>query len=372
MEQQVILGALAIGVGFAAAVALFVPFVVVSYRVRGRLSATRLFVWFAALVYFWAIWSYTLLPLPSPETITCAGTNLDPLRFVDDVRGALGPPRATLTDPAVLQLALNVLLFVPLGFFIRLLGNRGIPTAAVVGLCVSAVIETTQLTGVWGLYPCAYRVFDVDDLLMNTLGAVCGSVIAVLIPRERRGIRAHVEAVMPREVTRGRRLLAMLCDGLGVLFAAAVTIALRAGLLYVLDDREAALGETPTTLGMLSACAVWLLLILGTGRSVGDVAVQLRYTGSDLPEPLARALRATAGAVGFGLLMVMPSPGTAAASTFVLVSIIVTLTTEHGRGLPGVASRQDVADARVRANGARAVPSIRRLGETLIRPQSPR
>ncbi|MDS2171782.1 VanZ family protein [Nesterenkonia sp. CL21] len=362
MEQQVILGALAIGVGFAAAVALFVPFVVVSYRVRGRLSATRLFVWFAALVYFWAIWSYTLLPLPSPETITCAGTNLDPLRFVDDVRGALGPPRATLTDPAVLQLALNVLLFVPLGFFIRLLGNRGIPTAAVVGLCVSAVIETTQLTGVWGLYPCAYRVFDVDDLLMNTLGAVCGSVIAVLIPRERRGIRTHVEAVMPREVTRGRRLLAMLCDGLGLLlFAAAVTIALRAGLLYVLDDREAALGETPTTLGMLSACAVWLLLILGTGRSVGDVAVQLRYTGSVFPTPVTRTLRAVTGVVGFGVLMLAPGPGTAAAWAFVLLSVIATLTTDRGRGLPGVLSRQRVTDARREAwRGAAPSSDLRR------------
>ncbi|GAB3189170.1 VanZ family protein [Nesterenkonia suensis] len=150
MEQQVILGVLAMGVGLAAAVALFVPSVVISYRVRGRLSPTRLLVWFAALVYFWAIWSYTLLPLPlpPPEAITCAGTNPDALMFVDDVRGALGPPPAMLTDPAVLQLALNVLLFVPMGFFLRLLAERGIVTAAVMGLCVWAFIETTQLTGV--------------------------------------------------------------------------------------------------------------------------------------------------------------------------------------------------------------------------------
>ncbi|WP_454115939.1 VanZ family protein [Microbacterium aurum] len=55
----------------------------------------------------------------------------------------------------MLQLALNVLLFVPLGFFIRVLGGRGVVVALLAGLGVSLVIETTQLTGVWGLYPSA-------------------------------------------------------------------------------------------------------------------------------------------------------------------------------------------------------------------------
>ncbi|GAB3189167.1 hypothetical protein [Nesterenkonia suensis] len=208
---------------------------------------------------------------------------------------------------------------------------------------------------------------------MNTLGAIIGSLLAVLVPGKLRGVRAHPQAALPHDVTRARRLLAMACDGVDLLLVAAtVTIVLRAGLLYVLDDRETALDDAPTTVGLLTAAAVWTLLILSTGRSVGDFAVQLRYTGSYLPEPLARALRAAAGVVGFSLLMVMPGPGAAVPWAFVLVSIIVTLTTEHGRGLPGVASQQDVADARVRTDGARAVPSTRRLGGTLVRRQSRR
>lgn len=57
----------------------------------------------AALVYFWAIWTYTLLPLPDAGDYRCAGVNLDVWAFLSD----LGSARS-LTDPAVLQLALNV------------------------------------------------------------------------------------------------------------------------------------------------------------------------------------------------------------------------------------------------------------------------
>ncbi len=46
--------------------------------------------------------------------------------------------------------------------------------ASLFGLGLSLGIEMTQLTGIWGLYPCAYRQFNVDDLLMNGLGVSFG------------------------------------------------------------------------------------------------------------------------------------------------------------------------------------------------------
>lgn len=80
------------------------------------LGAGRTLLWAAALIYFWAIWSYTLLPLPdSTSGFQCAGTNTDPLQFADTLRDAVRRPGDPLTDPGVLQLALNVLLFIPLG-----------------------------------------------------------------------------------------------------------------------------------------------------------------------------------------------------------------------------------------------------------------
>lgn len=42
------------------------------------------------------------------------------------------------------------------------------------GTGLTLLVEMTQLTGAWGLYPCAWRKFDVDDLIMNILGVAVG------------------------------------------------------------------------------------------------------------------------------------------------------------------------------------------------------
>ena len=349
------LGVIAVGIGAFVGLILFVPFVALSYRRRGHLSTGRLVLWAAALVYFWAIWTYTLLPLPDPAGIRCAGVNLDLLRFVDDIRDALTGPGNPLLNSGILQLGLNVVLFVPLGFFLRVLAGRGILVAGLVGLGTSLIIEFTQLTGVWGLYPCAYRVFDVDDLLTNTLGALAGSLIALLVPRRHRGMPQLDTADDPRPVTRGRRALAMLCDLLAItLVEAAVTLTTQIGL-HALGYDELVRGGTAASLtGSITALAIWLIAVMTTGGTIGDLTVQLRYTGGPDPVPLARLLRFVGGIGGYALLGMIPGWGWLA-WLFGLASIILFFTTGRGRGLPGVVSGQQLVDARsLRAEAARA------------------
>ena len=352
MGNEVYSAAVAIGLGVLVGTALFVPFVAISYRRRGRLTLGRSVLWAAALVYFLAIWTYTLLPLPDGADYRCAGVNLDVFAFIDDLRSA-----HSLTDFAVLQLALNVLLFLPLGFFLRVLGGRGILVAFVTGLGVSLVIETTQLTGVWGLYPCAYRVFDVDDLLTNTTGAVLGSLLALVVPRRLRGSETVDAAALPHPVTRGRRLLAMVCDGLGsLLVGGAVAIGVQVVLEYVVRDRAAVLdGTLAQAAANLVPIVIWGAMVLATGRTVGDAAVELRYRGGPVPEPLARPLRFLGGIGGYLLLSLLPGGWAALSGFFAVASLIATFATRRGRGLPGLLSGQDVVDARDRAATA-AVP----------------
>lgn len=57
MGEQIVLGVVAIAIGMAVGIVLFVPFVAISYRRRGRLSFGRTMLWLAALIYFWAIWT---------------------------------------------------------------------------------------------------------------------------------------------------------------------------------------------------------------------------------------------------------------------------------------------------------------------------
>lgn len=43
---------------------------------------------------------------------------------------------------------------------------------------LSLFFELTQLSGLYGIYPRPYRLFDVDDLMLNTLGGTIGFLIS--------------------------------------------------------------------------------------------------------------------------------------------------------------------------------------------------
>ena len=349
--DQVLLAFIAVAIGVGFGIVLFVPFVAISYRRRGRLTIGRTLLWLAALVYFWAIWTYTLLPMPDPDAIRCVGAITDPMSVVRDVQKAFAAPGNPITRPEILQLVFNVLLFVPLGAFLRVLGARGILTSLIVGFGLSLLIETTQLTGVWGLYPCAYRFFDVGDLMTNTLGAVIGSVAALVVPRSMRGMAPKADAALPRPVTRGRRAVAMLCDALGYWFVVAgIGVITQLWLQYIVDDRQAVLdGRLAEVLGVAIASGLWLAVILVTGRSVGDIAVQLRYRGDRMPEALARLLRWAGGIGGLWSLQLLGGVFDALSSLLILVALVLLFTSRSGRGLPGVLSGQDLEDARTDA-----------------------
>ena len=70
----------------------------------------------------------------------------------------------------------NIIMFVPFGLFPGLL-FRGFnwKRALLSGFCVTAFIECWQL--------CVGRAFDIDDLLLNTLGAFCGWLLALALRR---------------------------------------------------------------------------------------------------------------------------------------------------------------------------------------------
>ena len=80
-----------------------------------------------------------------------------------------------------LNLAGNVVAFVPFGLFLPLLlrGLRHFWKIVLLGFEFSLLIEITQLFGRVGS-------FDVDDILLNTLGAACGYVSFLILIKLRR------------------------------------------------------------------------------------------------------------------------------------------------------------------------------------------
>lgn len=71
----------------------------------------------------------------------------------------------------------NILLFVPLGFFLPVLWEKyeKWSLTLLTGLLFSLAIELSQIF--------TYRATDIDDLIMNTLGTVAGYLIFLLIKK---------------------------------------------------------------------------------------------------------------------------------------------------------------------------------------------
>ncbi|WP_166828432.1 VanZ family protein [Brevibacterium limosum] len=353
MSTFVIPAFVAVLVGCGIAVLAFVPFVAISYRRRGGLSFWRTLVWLAAAIYAMALWTYTLLPVPPADEITCAAVQLRPFQFIADILSFdTGSVRTLMTNPAVLQVALNIILFVPLGWFVRQLAGRGIVVATMTGLAASALIEITQITGIWGLYSCAYRVFDVDDLMMNTLGAVLGSLASLLLLRRREGLQ---EVDAPRPLTVTRRLTGILCDLL-IWGLFGWTVALAVGVIAaVLDDGTISEpGQIVTFIGFALPFAAQLLSVLGRGVTLGERLVLIAAVQVRRPAGLSRILRFLFGIGGYMLLTQWTFP-LSGLLLFLLVAVsaVMVFTTRRHRGLACVVSGTEIDDIRARAQ---AVP----------------
>jgi glycopeptide antibiotics resistance protein len=175
--------------GFIAFLALWVvvlvPQLITQLARHGGLRLRGIATTAAVLLYGCLTLAVVLLPLPGPGTRRLTQTvQLHPFQWIADIHTELlehGEP--WFLTQAFQQACLNVLLFVPLGVFARILWRRGLTGTALIGFTASLFVEITQLTANFGTAPSVYRIFDTDDLMNNTFGAVVGWVFGALLLR---------------------------------------------------------------------------------------------------------------------------------------------------------------------------------------------
>lgn len=92
-----------------------------------------------------------------------------------------------------LTYVLNIIMFIPLGFLLPLIWKeyRKIYKALRVGFCFSFAIEFCQLFN--------FRITDVDDLVMNTLGACVGYMLWYVSNSLLNKIKLFKSAFLPHE-----------------------------------------------------------------------------------------------------------------------------------------------------------------------------
>lgn len=105
-----------------------------------------------------------ICPVPMTEPLLVPFHSINELRYANGARGWF----------FILSTAMNFALCAAIGLALAAQGRLGWLMVAAVTAATTLAVELTQLTGIWGLYPCAYRQFDVDDLILNFVGTLCG------------------------------------------------------------------------------------------------------------------------------------------------------------------------------------------------------
>ena len=162
-----------------ASAALTLPILAFLYHREGRLRFPSVVTTYLAVLYLMGLGCFTLYPLPSgtsgPGISYGIPWQLNPLAPIGDFmrEGVSVLP----------QIVFNVVLFMPLGFIAGRLLRWGAVRSIACGLAVSLLIEAAQGTGLFGIYPYAFRTADVDDLIYNTAGAAAGRWVASMLGR---------------------------------------------------------------------------------------------------------------------------------------------------------------------------------------------
>ena len=162
------------------ALLLALPYALYQYRRFGAISVWKTFVVFTFILYCLCAVSLIVFPLPKDpsQIVEIAQTpQLQPFHFVEQIRettdfswadrSTWGP---TLKARAAYEAYFNVLLTVPLGAYLCYLFRCRWWMALLIGMATTLLFETSQLTGLFGIYEHPYRLFDVDDLILNTTG----------------------------------------------------------------------------------------------------------------------------------------------------------------------------------------------------------
>ncbi|MDR0899647.1 MAG: VanZ family protein [Lactobacillaceae bacterium] len=239
-------------------IVLTVPLIIWQYRKYGSLSIWRALMVISFTFYMVTVYFLIMLPLPNMqyiqhlEQIHAPTMNWNPIAIFNDFFRTNpifhgGNLVAMIKDSSFTQPIFNILMTLPFGIYLRYYFKVSIKKIFVFGFFLSLFFELTQLSGLYGIYPRPYRLFDVDDLLTNTLGAGIGGLIAPYLSR----IIPNLDKVDERaaehssQVSIVRRTVAFVFDF--VVFAILWTLTGKANIIIS---------------GILASLVVWLALPL--------------------------------------------------------------------------------------------------------------
>ena len=160
-----------------------IPFILHQYHKYGSINLFRVLIVYSFILYMITIYFLVILPLPSKNEVVARPDmiKLIPFGFINDF---INETSFVITDPSTYFKAIkepcfytvvfNIFMTIPFGMYLRYYFKCNLKKTIIISLILSLFFEITQVTGLYFIYSHPYRVFDVDDLIMNTLGGIIG------------------------------------------------------------------------------------------------------------------------------------------------------------------------------------------------------
>jgi len=205
------------------ALLITIPYMIYEYHKYGSIHKLRTVIVYSFILYMMTIYFLVILPLPDINTVTKPSEymRLVPFSFIGDflreTTFRISEPSTYLklfTEACFYVPVLNVIMTIPFGIYERYYFKRNLSTTIRNSFLLSLFFELTQLSGLYFIYPYPYRLFDIDDLILNTLGGIVGyflsCVVLLILPTRKDIDKKSLED--GKRVTGLRRLLIFIID----------------------------------------------------------------------------------------------------------------------------------------------------------------
>lgn len=206
------------------ALLITLPYMIKQYHKYGSIPFLRTFIVYSFILYLLIAWFMVILPLPKIEEVAKMTRPWAQLIPFDALRVIIESSNFnildfstyidTLKNPPVYQMLFNFVLTIPFGVYLRYYFNRKWWEVLTCSFMLSFFFEVTQFSCLFGIYPRPYRMFDVDDLIVNTLGGMIGYFITplfskILPSRDKLDEKAYLKG---EKVSFPRKAIATLID----------------------------------------------------------------------------------------------------------------------------------------------------------------
>ncbi|NBK96952.1 MAG: hypothetical protein EOM50_02830 [Erysipelotrichia bacterium] len=254
------------------------PYILHNYHKYGSFLSIRIAIVYSFILYLLCMYFLVILPLPSFDEVAQMATQkpqLIPFQFMSDLLATLTITHFDITSllkalntPALYQVVFNLLMTIPFGMYLRYYFRCNFKKTLLFAFLLSLFFELTQLSGLYFIYPKSYRLFDVDDLLINTLGALLGYFIIkpfmrVLPTREEIDSASYKRG---KHVSLPRRCIALVLDYIVILIINAICINILASFSIHYSH----------TLSIITIIYFIALAFLTDGQSIGKKIMQIK------------------------------------------------------------------------------------------------